>query len=82
MKIGRQGAFTFPIHCVQCDRYLMVSGYSEHCMKVYDRNGNFKGKFGKQGRGDGEFKNPCCLSMNKSGHLMVCDTGNNRTQVF
>ena len=82
MKIGRQGAFTFPIHCVQCDRYLIVSDYKEHCMKVYDRNGNFKGKFGKQGGGDGEFKNPCCLSVNNSGHLMVCDTGNSRIQVI
>ena len=32
--------------------------------------------------GTGEFNNPSCLSVNKSGHLMVCDSGNHRIQVF
>ena len=82
MKIGGQGSFTYPIHCVQCDRYLIVSDHAEHCIKVLDRNGNFQYKFGKQGGGDGEFNNPYCMSVNKSGQLMVCDTGNNRIQVF
>ena len=81
-KIDRQGSFTDPVHCVQCDRYLIVSDCKEHRIKVFDRNGNFQYKFGKQGGGDGEFKNPECLSMNKSGHLMVCDRGNNRIQAF
>ena len=82
MKIGGQSTFTFPVHCVQCDRYLIVSDSHAHCMKVYDRNGNFQYKFGKQGGGDGEFSYPRCLSVNKLGQLMVCDTGNNRIQVF
>ena len=34
MKIGEQGSFTFPIHCVQCDRYLIVSDQRDHCIKV------------------------------------------------
>ena len=82
MKIGGQSSFSFPIHCIQCDRYLIVSDNNEHCIKFLDRKGNFQYKFGKQGRGDGEFKYPHCLSVNKSGHLMVCDTGNDRIQVF
>ena len=82
MKIGGQGSFTYPTHCIQCDRYLIVSDFEEHSMKVFDRIGNFQFKFGKQGGGDGEFKSPCCLSVTKSGHLMVCDSGNNRIQVF
>ena len=59
-----------------------MSDNEEHCMKVRDRNGNFRFKFGKQGGGDGKFNNPWCLSVNKSGHLMVCDTGNDRMQVY
>ena len=81
-KIGGPGSFTYPIHCVQCDRYLIVSDHEGHCIKVFNYNGNFQYKFGKEGGGDGEFSYPCCLSVNKSGHLMVCDTGNNRIQVF
>ena len=82
MKIGGQGSFTYPYHCVQCDRYLIVSDSNEHCLIVFDRNGNFQYKFGKQGGGDGEFNCPLGLSVNKSGHLMVCDEFNHRIQVF
>ena len=82
MKIGGQGAFTCPIHCVQYDTNLIVSDQFEHCIKVYDRKGNFQYKFGKRGGGDGELIHPVCLSVNKSGHLMVCDTNNHRVQEF
>ena len=82
MKIGGKGSFTYPIHCIQCDRYFIVSDNHGHSIKVFDSNGNFQYKFGKHGGGDGEFKFPYCLSVNKSGHLMVCDSGNYRIQVF
>ena len=82
MQIGGQGAFTCPIHCVQYKTYLIVSDQFEHCIKVYDRNGNFQYKFGKRGGGDGELNHPAFLSVNKSGHLMVCDANNNRVQEF
>ena len=39
-------------------------------------------KFGKKGSGNGEFDTPRCLTVNKAGHLMVCDRGNHRVQVF
>ena len=81
-KFGGGGAFTFPIHCVQYGKYLIVSDGGQHCIKVFDRNGNFLYKFGKKGEGDGEFNEPCCLSVNKAGHLMVCEAGNHRVQVF
>ena len=38
-------------------------------------------KFGA-GYGDREFKTPVCLSITKAGHLIVCDGGNHRVQVF
>ena len=68
--------------CVQCDRFLVVYDHNEHCVKIFDRNGNFQYQFGKQSGGDGEFNKPNCLSVNRSGHLMVCDEGNNRIRVF
>ena len=39
-------------------------------------------KFGKEGNKEGEFSRPRYLSVNKDGHLMVCDSGNDRIQVF
>ena len=82
MKIGEQGSFSYPIHCIMSYEYFIVSDHREHCIKYFDREGNFQFKFGKQGSGDGEFKFPYCLSMSKSGHLLVCDAYNHRIQVF
>ena len=82
MKIGGQGSFSFPIHCVQCGEYFIVSDGDEHCIKVFNREGYFQYKFGKQGEGDGEFYCPRFLSVTQSKHLLVCDRDNHRIQVF
>ena len=81
-KIGKEGSFTEPFHCIQHDNYLIVSDSDDHSVKLFDRKGNFLYKFGKKGNADGEFNIPRCLSMDKAGHLMVCDKGNYRIQVF
>ena len=81
-RIGEKGSFSFPIHCIQYDRYLIVTDHSDNCIKVFDRNGKFQYKFGKQGEKDGEFNYPRSLLVNKSGQLMVCDSNNYRLQFF
>ena len=82
MKIGGQGSFTYPVHCVQCGEYFIVSDSSEHCIKVFNREGHFQYKFGKQGERDGKFNEPRFLSVTQSKHLLVCDGKNHRIQVF
>ena len=83
MKIGGPGSFSFPVHCVQCDEYLIVSDSGDaHNIKVFSREGEYKYKFGKWGRRDGKFNYPRFLSVTKSGLLMVCDQDNHRIQVF
>ena len=69
-----------PFHCIRYEKYLIASDSSEHCIKVFDINGNFLYKFGNKGNRNGEFNTPRFLSVNKAGHLMVCD--NHRVQVF
>ena len=81
-KVGGDGSLTFPFHCIQQNKYLLVSDNHEDCIKVFDREGIFLFTFGKQGDGDGHFNRPGCLSVNKAGHLMVCDYGNHRVQVL
>ena len=81
-KIGKEGDFTKPWHCLQHDNYLIVSDSDDHSVKLFNRKGNFLYKFGKMGNADGEFNTPRCLFMNKAGHLMVCDKKNYRIQVF
>ena len=81
-KIG-QDCLTSPVHCAQCDKYLIVSDDQKHCIKVFTYDGKFQYKFGKKNEGFWKFNHPqCCLSVNRSGHLIVCDSINNRIQVF
>ena len=51
---------------------------------MFDLEGKFISKFGKQGNKDGEFSWPRYLSVNKQGLLiiMVSDSQNHRVQVF
>ena len=82
MKIGWQDSLSDPVHCVQCGEYFIVSDKNEHCIKVFNRKGDFQYKFGKKGKGDGEFNSPTYLLVNESQHLFVCDRYNHRVQVF
>ena len=82
MKIGGQGSFSFPVHCVQCGEYFIVSDSNEHCIKVFNREGHFQYKFGKKGEGNGEFNFPRFLLVTQSKQLLVCDWFNHRIQVF
>ena len=81
-KFGGAGSLVTPIHCIQHGQYFIVSDYGDHSIKMFDLEGKFVSKFGKQGNKDGEFNHPCCLSVNKEGLLMVCDSQNHRVQVF
>ena len=81
-KLGTEGSFTEPYHCIQNNNNRVVSDRGDECIKCFDRNGNYLYKFGEKGIADGEFKSPDCLSMDKAGYLMVCDAGNHRIQVF
>ena len=71
-----------PCHCIQKDQYFIVSDSSDDSIKVFNADGDFLFKFGNEGEGDGQFNNPCCLSVDKAGHLMVCDSDNYRVQVL
>ena len=50
LNVGGKSAFTFSFHCVQCDKYLIVSDRDEHCVKVFDTDATFLHVIGKQGR--------------------------------
>ncbi|CAH3038544.1 unnamed protein product [Porites lobata] len=81
-KFGGAGSLVNPVHCIQHGQYFIVSDYADHSIKMFDLEGKFISKFGKQGNKDGEFNKPRCLSVNKEGLLMVCDSQNHRVQVF
>ena len=81
-KFGEEDLLVDPLHCIQKDQYFIVSDNGDHSIKVFNTDGDFLYKFGKEGKGDGEFNEPRCLSVDKAGHLMVCDRANDRVQVL
>ena len=81
-RIGEDGSFICPAHCIQHDNYFFASENEDHCIKVFDKQGKFLYKFGKGGDGDGDFNEPFFLSVDRAGHLLVCDSSNHRVQVF
>ena len=81
-KFGGAGSFVNPFHCIQHGQYFIVSDGGDHSIKMFDLEGKFISKFGKQGNKDGEFLQPRYLSVNKEGLLIVCDAGNHRVQLF
>ena len=76
------GRLTFPIHCIQNNNIFFVSDRGDHSIKMFDKEGKFLKKFGSKGVGNKQFNEPCCLSVDKVGHLMICDKLNHRIQLL
>ena len=81
-KFGGEDLLVDPFHCIQKDQYFIVSDNGDHCIKVFNTDSDFLYKFGSEGKGDGEFNNPRCLSVDKAGHLIVCELAHHRVQVL
>ena len=81
-KFGGEDLLVDPIHCIQKDQYFIVSDNGDHSIQVFNTEGDFLYKFENEGEGDGEFNKPKFLSVDKAGHLMVCDFENYRVQVL
>ena len=62
--------------------YVYVTEYLNHCVSVFRTSGEFVHSFGKKGSGRSELNNPYGIAIDQDGFVFVCDTGNNRIQVF
>ena len=61
---------------------VYISEESNHRVSVFTTEGQFVTSFGQKGAGPGEFSAPCGLAVDDSGVVYVCDSRNNRVQVF
>ena len=70
--------------CVAVDsnENAYISDDYNSAMFMYDVDGNFQGKWGRKGSGDGELNSPYGLAFDKEDNLFVVDSVNCRIQKF
>ena len=51
-------------------------------ISIFDKDGEWVGKWGTPGDGDGEINRPSGLALDENDHLFLVDSVNNRVQVF
>ena len=79
---GKQTDFPF---CFDIDREynIIMSDHSNHCVYVFNQEGEQIHKFGKEGQGIGGFYQPCGIALDNTGHIIVvCEKNTNCLQFF
>ncbi|CAH1782948.1 unnamed protein product [Owenia fusiformis] len=61
---------------------IFVSDSGNDSIQVFDKSGNFIGRLGERGSGEGQFIKPWGVCIDRKGNLLVADEGNNRVQMF
>ncbi len=51
-------------------------------VQKFNSEGKYLSKFGSEGTGEGQFKEPQGIATDAEGNILVADTGNNRIQEF
>ena len=68
---------------VSNNRIIYVTEGKQHCVQKFRfDNGEYIGKFGKEGSAKGQFRYPAGLLVTQGNILFVCDRHNHRIQVF
>ena len=61
---------------------MYITEWANHRVSVFQTSGEFVHSFGTEGSGRGELNSPYGLAVDKDGFVFVCDSNNNRIQVF
>lgn len=64
------------------DEKLYVTDIEQSKVFVFNLKGEKLLEIGKTGMNDGEFRAPNSITVDKDGNIYVCDTGNQRIQMF
>ncbi|KAK2192575.1 hypothetical protein NP493_26g01021 [Ridgeia piscesae] len=59
-----------------------VTDAHNHCVMLFDRNGDFIGRFGEYGTFEGSFRQPHGVCIDRRANVVVADHDNNRVQMF
>ena len=61
---------------------IAVSDNEEHCILIFDKNGNFVQEFGCYGEGPGQLANPAGITFLNDNEVLVGDDDNGQIQQF
>ena len=71
-----------PVGVYVVGQCVYVASSGGHCVSVFTTEGEYVTSFGKGGSGEGDFIYPWGVCVDKDGYVYVCDTNNNRVQIF
>ena len=82
LSFSAPGSDSHPGCAVYHQDKFFVSYSGAHCVKVFNNAGVYLYDIGSEGSGEGQLSEPCGLAIDQFNHLIVCDRGNKRLQLF
>jgi hypothetical protein len=61
---------------------IYIADSKNNRIQVFNQCGVYKTKYGEKGNQEGQFKEPCGVTVLEDGDIAVADTGNNRVQIL
>ncbi|XP_078581781.1 uncharacterized protein LOC144865106 [Branchiostoma floridae x Branchiostoma japonicum] len=81
--VGQQKGMWNPQYItVDGEGNILVSDCENHCIYVYNEDGEFLFKFGSYGSGEGQLDRPHGICTDRAGNIIVADGGNHRVAMF
>ena len=77
-----EGILSRPSGLHIADKHVYISDQSGDCIVVYETSGKFVTRFGGHGQKEGELRLLFCITSCVDGFIHVCDSANNRVQIF
>ncbi|XP_035698295.1 tripartite motif-containing protein 3-like [Branchiostoma floridae] len=81
--VGQQQGMKRPWYItVDGEENILVSDLCNHCVYVFNEDGQFLFKFGGEGSGKGQLLHPFGICTDRAGNIFVIDRGNSRVEMF
>ncbi|XP_078660708.1 tripartite motif-containing protein 2-like [Branchiostoma floridae x Branchiostoma belcheri] len=81
--VGQQQGMKRPRYItVDGEGNILVSDWDNHCVYVYNEDGQFLFQFGGEGSGKGQLKYPKGICTDRAGNIIVADERNSRVEMF